>query len=150
MTKKSFVLDTSALILSPYLMFRLEEECEIFIPEVVVRELRGLMRSTDLRVAEAAETVINALRFYSGHLAIGVVLPTGATLRTYSAYERINDLAKDADNKVIGAAISLMRENGDEVIVLTTDTYMRIIARAYNLIAKFPCFESTSAGEVLV
>lgn len=137
--KKTYVLDTSALLIYPDLMFRLEG-CEVVIPKAVVRELTGLIHHIQKPLAEAAEKVLDTLHFFGGDLSAGVGLLTGVTLRTYDAYEPIDDLVSAADNRIVGAAISLKNENGGEVIVLSTDTNMRNVARAYGLTAKVPCF----------
>ena len=136
---KTYVPDTSALLAYPDLMFRLEK-CEVVIPRAAIRELHGLKRSEHLLIAQAAEKVLNTLRVFGGCLGVGVSLITGSVLRTYEAYEEIDDLASEADNKIVGAAISLKKEKGGEVVVLSTDTNMRNVARAYGLTANVPCF----------
>ena len=149
MEKKTYVLDTSALLIYPDLMFRLEK-CEVVIPKAVVRELYGLKYHVQRQIAEAAEKVLNTLRLYGGSLSDGVSLPTGVTLRTYEAYEPIDDLASQADNRIVGAAMRLKKEAGGEVIVLSTDTNMRNVARAYGLTAKLPCFGDAPQMEKVV
>ncbi len=138
---KVYVLDTSALLAYPDLIFRLGN-CEIVIPEAAVRELHGLRHSNHLLLAEAAKRALNTLPFSGDHRSQGVRLLTGATLWTSSKYERIDDLASVADNKIVGAAISLRRETGAGVTVLSADTNMRNVARAYGLTAELPCLQN--------
>ncbi|MDA8089305.1 MAG: PIN domain-containing protein [Nitrospiraceae bacterium] len=146
MGKRIYVLDTSALLAYPDLMFRLEGDCEIVIPRAAVRELDGLKRSKHLMIVNAAETVLNTLHFYGGQLNTGAELLTGATLRTCTEYEPLDDLASEADNEIVGAAIRLHGETGGEVIVLSTDINMRNVARVYGLTAKLPYFEGNMAA----
>jgi PhoH-like ATPase len=145
---KVYVLDTSALLAYPDLIFRLQD-CEIVIPEAAVRELHGLRHSNHLLLAQASEKVLNTLPFSGDHLSQGVRLLTGATLHTSSKYERIDDLASAADNRIVGAAISLRRKTGAEVTVLSADTNVRNVARAYGLTAELPCFQDAGSAMTL-
>ncbi|MDA8170663.1 MAG: PIN domain-containing protein [Nitrospiraceae bacterium] len=147
MKKKIYVLDTSALLAYPDLMFRLKGNCEIVIPKTVIKELLGLKHSKHLMIAGAAEKVLNTLHLFGEYLPAGVGLFNEAILRTYEAYVPIDDLASMADNRIVGAAISLKKGAGGEVIVLSTDTNMRNVARAYGLTAKLPCFEDVPQME---
>ncbi len=142
---KVYVLDTSALLAYPDLIFRLQD-CEIVIPEAAVRELHGLRHSNHMLLAKTAEKVLNTLPFSGYHLSQGVRLFTGATLRISSKYERIDDLVSAADNKIVGAAISLRRKIGAGVTVLSADTNMRNVARAYGLTAELPCFQDAGTA----
>jgi PhoH-like ATPase len=145
---KVYVLDTSALLAYPDLIFRLQD-CEIVIPEAAVRELHGLRHSNHLLLAEAAEKVLKIPHSVGDRLSQGVELITGATLRSSSKYERIDDLASTADNRIVGAAISLRRKTGAEVTVLSADTNMRNVARAYGLTAELPCFQDAGTAMAL-
>ncbi|MDA8085737.1 MAG: PIN domain-containing protein [Nitrospiraceae bacterium] len=144
MGKKIYVLDTSALLHYPDLMFRLEN-CEVVIPRAAVGELQGLKHNVNRLIAEAAETVLNTLHLYGSRILDGVELPSGAILRIYNDFRPIDDLASEADNKIVGVAIAMKKDTGAEVAVLSTDTNMRNVARAYGLTANVPCF-SEDAG----
>lgn len=148
MGKKIYVLDTSALLHYPDLMFRLEN-CEVVIPRAAVNELQGLRHNMHRLIAEAAETVLNTLHLYGSRLLAGVELPSGAILRIYNGFRPIDDLASEADNKIVGVAIALKKETGAEVAVLSTDTNMRNVSRAYGLTANIPCFKGNVEMQTL-
>lgn len=135
---KIYILDTTVLLYDPNLMYELGDST-IIIPTAVIKELDGIKRSEEENKAKAARQVARTLdRLGScGDLSAGVKLPTGGILRVYTGYEGIDDLASQTDNRVIGAAIRLKKETEGRVIVLTTDTNMRTIARSYGLKGEF-------------
>lgn len=148
MARKVYVLDTSALLAYPDLLFRLGNS-EIVIPEAAVRELHGLRHSKHLRLAEAAEKVLSALPFLGNRLPQGLRLFTGATFLRSSRFQRIDDLASAADNRIVGTAIALQRDTGAGVTVLSTDTNVRNVSRAYGLTAEPPCFPAAGTALAL-
>jgi len=137
---KTYVLDTTVLIYDPDVMFK-ASEAEWVIPLAVIREIDGLKNSDKELVAKAARQIARTLdRFGSyGDLIAGVKLPTGRTLRVFTRYESVDALASDADNKILGAALSL-KNAGEDVTLFTTDTNMRTVARAYGLKAEYTPF----------
>jgi len=138
-----YVLDTTVLIYDPDILSK-TAEVDWVIPLVVIRELDGLKNSEKELVAKAARQIARTLDRLSsyGDLVSGVKLPTGRTLRVFAGYESVDALASDADNKILGAAISL-KKAGEDVTLFTTDTNMRTVARAYGVKAEyFPLFES--------
>ena len=134
---KTYVLDTTALIYDPDIMFKIGE-ADWVIPLAVIREIDGLKNSDKDLVAKAARQIARTLDRLSsyGDLTAGVKLPTDKTLRVLAMYESVDVLASDADNKILGAALSL-KNAGEDVTLFTTDTNMRTVARAYGIKAEY-------------
>lgn len=140
--RKVYVLDTTVLIYDPDIMSK-TAEADWVIPLVVIRELDGLKNSDKELVAKAARQIARTLDRLSsyGDLVTGVKLPTGRTLRVFAGYESVDALTSDADNKILGAALSL-KNSGEDVTLFTTDTNMRTVARAYGVKAEYtPIFD---------
>jgi len=139
---KIYVLDTTVLIYDLDIMSK-TAEADWVIPLVVIRELDGLKNSDKELVAKAARQIARTLDRLSsyGDLVTGVKLPTGRTLRVFAGYESVDALASDADNKILGAALSL-KNAGEDITLFTTDTNMRTVARAYGVKAEYtPIFD---------
>ncbi|MCL5021932.1 MAG: PIN domain-containing protein [Nitrospirae bacterium] len=137
---KVYVLDTTVLIYDPDITSK-TAEADWIIPLVVIRELDGLKNSDKELVAKAARQIARTLDRLSsyGDLVAGVKLQTGRTLRVFAGYESVDALASDADNKILGAALSL-KNSGEDVTLFTTDTNMRTVARAYRVKAEYTPF----------
>lgn len=138
--KKTYVLDTTVLIFDPNVFFK-TGEADWVIPLAVIREIDGLKSSDKDLVAKATRQLARTLdRLGSyGDLAAGVKLSTGRILRVYSKYEIVSGLASEADNKIVGAALSL-KNAGEDVTLFTTDTNMRTVARVYGVKAEYTPF----------
>ena len=140
---KTYVLDTTVLIYDPDIMFK-TGEADWVIPLAVIREIDGLKNSDKDLVAKAARQIARTLdRFGSyGDLITGIKLPTGRILRIYSKFQRIDELASETDNRILGTAIKLISE-GYKVTLFTMDSNMRTVARIYGVNTEhFPLFES--------
>ena len=127
------VLDTTVLINDPEVMYRMGAGTFV-IPMSVIRQLDGLKKSDRIEVAKAARYVSNNLDRIGeyGDLSVGVPLSTGGRLKIIRTYTKVDGLESDADNKIVGTALSLKKE-GYDVVLLTADTNMRIVARAYGI-----------------
>lgn len=148
---KVYVLDTTVLIYDPDIMSK-TADADWVIPLVVIRELDGLKNSDKEHVAKAARQIARTLDRLSsyGDLVTGVKLPTGRTLRVFAGYESVDALASDADNKILGATLSL-KNAGEDVTLFTTDTNMRTVARAYGVKAEYtPFFDIEPNTEIEV
>ena len=132
--KKTYVLDTTVLIYDPDVFYKLGD-ADIVIPLAVISELDGLKNSDSELVAKAARKVARTLERFGSYadLISGVKLPTNAVLSIYKEYEVIDDLESQADNRIVGAAIKIKKQIGKEVVISTSDTNMRIVARAYGI-----------------
>ena len=137
---KTYVLDTTVLIYDPDIMFK-TGEADWVIPLAVIREIDGLKNSDKDLVAKAARQIARTLdRFGSyGDLSAGVKLPTGRILRIIEGFEKIDALASDADNKILGAAL-LLKNAGENVTLFTVDANMRTVARVYGIKAEYSPF----------
>lgn len=135
---KLYVLDTTVLIEDPDVMYKLGDSI-VVVPTAVIKELDGLKRSESEDVSKAARKVARTLDRLGSHgdLTAGVKLPTGGILRVTSNHEMINDLASDADNRIVGTAILIQKHEGKKVELLTTDTNMRTISRVHGVKAEF-------------
>jgi len=148
-----YIIDTSAIIADPDVIYKLKDNI-IYIPIVVVRELDGLKNSDTEWVAQNARKFTRTLDRFSSYadLMEGVKLSSGGILKLYRDYVEINELASDADNKVVGAAMHIRKNHRGRVCVLSTDGNMRVVARSHGLAAEFAPFyigenEPTSLDE---
>lgn len=120
--KKGIVVDTSAMMDRPNDILRLK--ASIFVPLTVIKQLDGLKNSPDpdksLKARRASYTIEDGIK------AKKVVILT--------KYDRIDGLASESDNKIVGAAVLLKKQNPDEnIMMLTTDRNMKIAASAYGI-----------------
>jgi PIN domain len=130
---KTYVIDTTVLIGDPDIFYKIAGV--VVIPFVVLRELDGLKYSDHIHIARAARKVSRILdRLWSyNDLAEGVKLPTGAVLKIINAFDPLNALASDADNRIVGTALKLQREGVPDIVLVSTDNNMRIAAKALGL-----------------
>ena len=136
--KKTYVLDTTVLIYDPDIFYKLGD-ADIVVPLAVVKELDGLKKSDMELTAQAARKIARTLDRWGSYadLIAGVKLPTNATVYIYTDYEDIDGLESQADNRIVGAALKIKREKDIDVILVTTDTNMRTVARAYGIKAEY-------------
>lgn len=131
------MLDTTVAIENPDIIYS-SGQSDWVIPMAVLREIDGLKNSEKELVAKAARQLARTLdRLGSyGDLAAGVKLSTGSVLRIVTEHDQVDGLASDADNRIVGTALKLKKE-GENIVLLTTDTNMRTVARAYGVKAAF-------------
>ncbi len=136
--KKTYVLDTTVLIYDPDIFYKLGD-ADIVVPLAVIKELDGLKKSDVELTAQAARKIARTLDRWGSYadLIAGVKLPTNATVYIYTDYEDIDGLESQADNRIVGAALKIKREKDIDVILVTTDTNMRTVARAYGIRAEY-------------
>jgi len=144
--KTVYVLDTTVLIDDPDIFYKLGDAL-IVVSTAVIRELDGHKKSGKEHIARAARKVSRFLDNLSSYsdIAAGAKISTGGVIMITPQYELIDDLASEADNRIVGAAIYLKRDYED-VELLTTDTNMRTVARVYGIKGEF--YAPVEAGDI--
>lgn len=143
--KKTYVLDTSVLIEDPDVFDKLGD-ADIVLSTAVIKEIDGLKRNPDPDEprAKAARKVARTLERLGScqDISTGARTSTGSTVRICSGYIAIDDLASNADNRIVGTALKLKEEPDRNVILLSADGNMRNVTRAYGIRAEhYPfCF----------
>lgn len=139
--RKIFVLDTSVLLSSPKAMFTFDEH-EVVLPLVVITELEGKRHDPELGYpARTALRAIEALRG-NGALAGAVALnKDGGTFRIEINHVDQSGLpdavrhSKSNDARILAVASNL-KDQGREVVVVSKDMPMRILAEVMGLAAE--------------
>jgi rRNA maturation endonuclease Nob1 len=137
--KKIFVIDTSVLIEDPDVLFKLGGN-EIVIPTAVLKELDGLKKhpDPDEHRAKAARRVTRTLDMLGSYqdVSTGARTSVGSIVRICNQYQVIDDLASNADNRIVGTAIKLKEQTAGRVILVSTDGNMRNVTRSYKIKAE--------------
>lgn len=149
--QKTFVLDTNVLLHDPHAMFQFADNI-VVIPIVVLEEIDQFKKELSDRGRSAREVCrkLDDLRKQGHHLADGVTLPSGGTLRVALGSHEMPPVlrnAHSADNLILGVALSLAKEAG-RVILVTKDVNLRIRADALGLIAEDYDVEQISIEEL--
>ena len=138
--KKAFVLDTNVLLFDPLAIYKLGAN-DVVIPIVVIEEIDRFKRemSENGRHARHFSRLIDDMR-KDGELSKGVKLPNGGMLSVELGGDHPlpSELAMDkADNKILGLALMLKKEQPRRPIVfLTKDANLRIKADALGIVAE--------------
>ena len=115
---KTYVLDTTVLINNPDIVSRLKGK--VVIPLAVIGQLDGLKNNEDIVVAQRARQASRAI----------LEAQTKGKVEIMNNFKKgIKTLDSEADNKIIGTCLTL-KEQGEDVNLLTTDVNMRITARS--------------------
>ncbi|HWR59152.1 MAG TPA: PIN domain-containing protein [Thermodesulfovibrionales bacterium] len=135
--RKVYVLDTSVVMEDPDVFYKLGD-VNIIIPTAVIKEIDGLKRNTDEMKAMAARKVSRTLdRIGSnGHIGTEAKTFTGSTVLITAEHTEIDDLASNADNRIVGTAIRLKEDPANNVVLVSTDGNMRNVTRAYGIRAE--------------
>ena len=134
--KRTYVLDTNVILYSPAALMSFGDN-DVVIPEVVLEELDSFKKDkTDLGAnARYAARLIDKLRKL-GNLNTGVDLPGGGKLRVEMNHHDtelpITWDKKKADNRIIQVCKGL-KEKGEDVYLITKDTFERIKADIVNI-----------------
>jgi len=134
--KRTYVLDTNVILYSPGAIFTFGDN-DVVIPEVVLEELDTFKKDKNDLGANAryAARVIDKLRS-EGKLSKGVELPGGGKLRVeINHYDTKIPPSWDkskADNRIIQVCKGL-KEQGEDVCLITKDTFERIKADTFNI-----------------
>ncbi len=139
--KTTYVLDTTVLLYEPDVMYKLRDNV-IVIPAVVIKEIDGLKRNRNENTAQAERQVARTLDLLGSYadLTDGVRLSTGGILKAASEHIEIDALESKADNKILGTALLIKKVSGGKVVILTTDTNMRTVARINKIKGEFYTF----------
>lgn len=154
---KTYILDTNVILYSPAAILTFGES-DVVIPEVVLEELDALKKDKNDLGANArhAARLIDGLR-KQGSLNEGVELPGGGRLRVeanhYDTQIPISWDKSKADNRIIQVCMGL-REQGEDVCLITKDTFERIKADTVNIEVEdfyekvVPEYESQYTGRI--
>ena len=129
--KRTYVLDTNVILYSPTSIFSFGKD-DVVIPEVVLEELDSFKKDKgDLGAnARYAARIIDEMR-KEGKLSKGVTLPGGGLLRIEMNHHdtKIPEYWNESkpDNRILQVCMGL-RECGEEVYLITKDTFERIKA----------------------
>jgi PhoH-like ATPase len=137
--KKNYVLDTNVLLHDPRAFFKFEDN-DVIIPVYVIEEIDRFKRESDERGrnARTVSRLLDTVREEAGHLADGVPLKEGGTLRVYVP-ERKPELAQalhpsSPDHVILQSAIELRNASPERpTVFITMDVNLRIRADAYGL-----------------
>ena len=138
---KTYVLDTNVLLHDPESLFSFEDNL-IVLPLSVIEELDFIKKRIDEvgRNAREASRKIDGLRVM-GHLAAGVKLPSGGSIRIdlngNESYDLLGgiDLNK-VDNRILALAYHLTKSANDRVILVTKDLNLRIKADVLGILTE--------------
>lgn len=156
---KTYVLDTNVILYSSGAILSFGEN-DVVIPEIVLEELDAFKKDkNDLGSnARHAARLIDKLR-KQGSLSKGVILPGGGKLRVEANhYETRIPISWDKskpDNRIIQVCMGL-KEQGEEVCLITKDTFERIKADTVDIEVEdyyekvVPEYESQYTGRIEV
>ena len=139
--KKIYILDTSVLLQSPNAVLGFKDNL-IVLPACVLEELDNMKKANDYEIRANTRWVarfLDQLRS-SGELNKGVPLPNGGELRV--EMNCVDDAllpcswpGEKRDNRILAVAKNL-QENGQPVIIVTKDVYLRIKADVLGISAQ--------------
>jgi len=122
--QKYIVVDTSALIEIPDVIQRVDPAM-VFVPLTVIKQLDALKNNPDIERSKKAR---------SASFFIDEGMKNG-NVTVLTAYDQVDGLDNTSDNKIVGAAVRLKRENPEAVVaLLATDRNMRIVAGGFGII----------------
>jgi predicted ribonuclease YlaK len=150
MRENIYVLDTCVLINDPEIFGKLGYG-QIVIPTAVIKELDCLKKNPDPKEprAMAARKVARTLDTLgsSQNIASGAKTSMGSTVRIINRYVPIDDLASNADNRIVGTALKMKEETQGRVILVSTDGNMRNVTRSYGIEAtSYPLYQKSLAS----
>jgi predicted ribonuclease YlaK len=146
---KAYVLDSTALLYEPDMIYKMGFGDTLVVPTAVFRDIDMCKNSDNEYQARAARNIARTFDQLGSYqdLAAGAQLRTGTILQTCTQYERIRDFADSVDNRVLGTALRL-KEQYRYVAVVSRDRRMREVARAHGLRAKNYPFYLTGLDKV--
>ena len=133
--KKTYVLDTTVLIYDPDIFYKLGD-ADIVVPLAAIKELDGLKKSQSDLVAQSARQVsrmLDRISSYSDIKEAGGKISSGARIFIETNYEKVEGLASEEDQKIIGTALFLKKKGVENLILATADTNMRIVGRTFGI-----------------
>ncbi len=119
--RKTYVLDTTVLINDPNIVSKLKGRA--VVPLVVIGQLDGLKNNENTTVAQRARQASRAI----------LEAQEKGKVRVINNFKKgVDVLGSEADNKIIGTCLTL-KEQGENVNLLTTDVNMQITARSMGM-----------------
>lgn len=131
---KIYVLDTSALIEDPTLIFSFQDS-QLVIPFVVLEELDKLKKyQTD--VSKNARVVIRLLDevFSNSNNELNALLPNNSKIKIDFDFEE--NLLEDmdyGDNQILSCAFKIQKLSGKDVSIITSDINLRLKSKAFGM-----------------
>lgn len=144
LTKKVFVIDTSAILFDHNVIFNFKEH-DVAIPITVLEEIDRFKKGNDVINFEAREFIRKIDKLsgkYSLQEWIPLNGPTKGKFRVLMSERSHTDASdifgeKKADHRIINAALSLKEELPEkQVILVSKDVNLRLKAKSLNLIAE--------------
>jgi PhoH-like ATPase len=142
MTRKTFVIDTNVLLHDPDAIGEFKNN-DVVIPLIVLEELDGMKRLSDELGKNARHIIryIDALKEKkSGHLHSGVEIENGIRIRIVihvkNGDKKLFPLSLDSNTNRILHIAYLLREAGEQVVIVSKDFVMRVKAEAIGLEAE--------------
>jgi PhoH-like ATPase len=136
--KKNYVLDTNVLLHDPQAIFKFEDN-NLLIPIFVIEEIDNFKKEMTERGRNARQVsrFLDNLREEHGHLAEGVDMPNGGTLRVAVPKEKRNQPTRDSHMQDMAILQVALEEQGRDLTISTIfvsmDTNLRIRADALGL-----------------
>lgn len=139
MRRKTYILDTNAILYNPDILTDLEN-AEIYIPQVVLQELDKIKMSSqdkDLRYrARRASRFLFELA-ERGPLIEGVQLENGSTVKVAVFNPNLdypdNLSLKNSDDKILAIAYQVARSKDEPAVLVTNDLNMLVKAQLLGL-----------------
>ena len=134
---KIFILDTNVLLHDPQSIFSFQDN-QVVIPISVIQELDNQKRRSDQIGLNAREVSrqLDELR-KKGNLSSGIKLPNGGLLRIELNHnikdENFPFDLKSVDNRILNLASHLKNNSDNDVILVTKDLNLRIMADSINI-----------------
>lgn len=147
---KTYVLDTNVLIQTPDAIYRFKEN-DLVIPLMVLEELDGLKKAEGEKGVNARASIRELERLrQTGDLLAGVQLKDGGRLRIESNCVNV-ELPEELpdskmDNRILRVCKAL-RDNGENVVLVTKDIVLRVKAAIINIPAEDFESEQVVQGE---
>lgn len=118
---KTYVFDTSYLMEQPDAINNITGN--LVIPAIVLKQLDGLKNSQKEDAAKRARASSNAI--LEAHKS--------GRLKIVGEFKKVDMLASYADNVIVGTALKI-KETNPEVVLITTDTNMKIAAERVGIL----------------
>lgn len=138
---KTFILDTNVLLLDPLAINKFGPKNKVFIPLTVIEELDRFKKDQNEngRNARYFSRLIDGLRS-QGSLFAGITLENGGTLQVSVTKEykgnSVSGLKLDLNDNLILASALHLKDEGENVILITKDINLRLKSDAVNLHAE--------------
>jgi PhoH-like ATPase len=142
MSRKTFVIDTNVLLHDPAAISKFKEN-NVAIPLGVLEELDGMKRQSD-ELGKNARTVVRYIDSLKesdkGDLTSGVSIQDGISVRVYidtkQSEKKAFPLPLDRNNNKILLSAFLLKEKGENVVLVSKDFVMRVKAEAIGVEAE--------------